>query len=128
MLTLHVIADSISMHYGPYLGRYISYWCQYSRKEGKIGALDNPEGPNGGDSSMVMSYLKKCVNQEMHWDLVIANCGLWDIRSFNGVNQVNINQYKNNLLEIYNLLSQVANRIIWVRTTPVCDELHNSIK
>jgi len=37
MLTLHVVGDSISMHYGPFLERYLSGLLAYSRKEGMPG-------------------------------------------------------------------------------------------
>ena len=128
MVTLHVVADSISMHYGPYLNKYISHWCKYSRKESKIGKLENPEGVNGGDSSMVLTYLRRCIDQNFPCDILVLNCGLHDIRSFNGCNQVEIRQYEMNLINIYDCASQISPYIIWARTTPVEDELHNSIK
>jgi len=128
MKTIHVIADSTSMHYGPYLEKYISHRYKYSRKEAKIGNLDNPEGVNGGDSSMVLDYLQKCASQGMYWDLLVVNCGLHDIRCRDGKYQVNITDYEENLLRIFEQSHQIAAQVMWVRTAPVVDELHNSLK
>lgn len=128
MVTLHVVADSISMHYGPFLNKYLSHWCKYSRKEARIGELENPEGVNGGDSSMVLSYLRKCIDQKFSCDVLVLNCGLHDIRSFNGCNQVEIEQYEKNLIDIYDCASHISHYTFWVRTTPVEDDLHNSMK
>jgi GDSL-like Lipase/Acylhydrolase family len=128
MITLHVIADSISMHYGPYLESYLKPWCQYSRKDGTIGSLENVEGPNGQDSPMVVEYIKRCISQDQRWDVVVLNCGLWDIRDRHGVLQTDIGAYKRNVNEIFALAPAISSRIVWVRTTPVDDERHNAIK
>jgi len=61
MKTVHIIGDSISIQYGPYLAKYVAPHCQYSRKEGEVGNMDVPNGANGGDSSMVLEYLRKCI-------------------------------------------------------------------
>jgi lysophospholipase L1-like esterase len=129
MKTLHVIADSISMHYGPYLEKYISPYLRYTRKELTIGNLNNPEGINGGDSSQVLSYIERCKDQNMHWDLVILNCGLHDIRFYKtGKNQTIATDYELNLNNIFDEVKKISNEVIWVRTTPVIDELHNPLK
>lgn len=128
-LAIHVVADSISMHYGPYLEKYISPYHRYSRKGERIGRLRNPEGVNGGDSSQVLAYLERCKAENMQWDLLVLNCGLHDIRFYEtGNNQTSIEEYESNLGEIFTLASQLATHIVWVRTTPVIDELHNPIK
>lgn len=128
MKTLHILADSISMHYGPYLEKHVNHRVIYSRKEARIGKLENPEGVNGGDSSMVLEYIKRCVNQKMYWDLLLVNCGLHDIRCFDGKYQTEISDYEKNLLNIFELSHQISTQQIWVRTAPVVNELHNSIK
>lgn len=129
MKTIHVIADSISMHYGPYLEKYISPHYQYSRKQLKIGELDNPEGVNGGDSSQVLSYIERCISQNMRWDLVVLNCGLHDIRYYdNCKNQTDSADYERNLNDIFDAANAIASQVVWVCTTPVIDELHNPLK
>lgn len=128
MESIHIVADSISMHYGPYLERYIKPFFHYSRKESTIGDLVNPEGQNGCDSKMVLNYLNKCVDQKMRWQFLIINCGLHDIRFANGGHQTDINIYRSNLFKILKIANKISNNIIWLRTTPVIDELHNTIR
>ena len=55
---LHVVGDSISIHYGPYLQTMLTGVMTYSRKTAPDGSLD--DRANGGDSSMVLDYLRLC--------------------------------------------------------------------
>lgn len=126
--TLHVIGDSISIQYGPYLEKYIEKYFVYSRKEGKPGDLDTPEGANAGDSSMVLEYLKKCELENKHWDFIIINCGLHDIKIYNESYQIDIDQYERNLKQIFKLTKILSHKTIWVKISPVIDDLHNSLK
>lgn len=124
--TVHVIGDSISIHYGPYLEQYLSPWCGYSRKTGRVGNLDEPDGANGGDSSMVLAYLQQCLAAGRQWDVLLINCGLHDVKRANGRLQIELVQYKANLAAIFELARQLAAQLVWVRTTPVIDHLHNA--
>ncbi len=126
MKTIHIIGDSISIQYGPYLAKFIAVCCQYSRKEGVIGNLDLPDGANGGDSSMVLAHLHQCITERLHWDFLAINCGLHDIKRFDGKCQINLMEYEHNLGQIFNLSRELCNQIIWIRTTPVMNEIHNS--
>jgi hypothetical protein len=126
--TLHIIGDSISIQYGPYLEKFIEKFFIYSRKEGKLGNLDFPEGSNAGDSSMVLEYLKKCLTAKSHWDFILLNCGLHDIKIYNESPQININLYERNLKQIFDLAKILSNKTIWVNTSPVIDDHHNSLK
>lgn len=128
MKSIHIIGDSISIHYGPFLEKYIKERLIYSRKEGSNGNLDLPEGANGGDSSMVLEYLNECKRQNLHWDVVVINCGLHDIKKINGVYQINIDNYQKNLIAIFDISKELSKKIVWVNTTPVIDEIHNSRK
>jgi len=129
MKTIHVIGDSISIRYGPYLERYISPFLDYSRKGEKIGKIVNPEGDNGGDSSQMLMYIDRCIHQDAHWDMVIINCGLHDVRAFDRSRyQVSVADYERNLNAIFDAASNITDRIVWVRTTPVIDERHNSLQ
>ncbi|MEM7108775.1 MAG: hypothetical protein AAF519_11155, partial [Bacteroidota bacterium] len=59
---IFVIGDSISIHYGPYLAQYLGTDFQYARKGDNGEAfknLDIPVGANGGDSRMVLDYLRE---------------------------------------------------------------------
>lgn len=128
MKSVHIVGDSISIHYGPYLERYIKERLIYSRKEGSNGNLDLPEGANGGDSSMVLEYLNECKSQNLHWDVVVINCGLHDIKKINEVYQISIDNYQKNLIAIFDISKELSKKIVWVNTTPVIDEIHNSRK
>ena len=127
MKTLHVVGDSISIHYGPYLERYLGPAFSYSRKEGEIGNLDRPEGANGGDSSMVLKYLRECVAAGESWDVLVLNCGLHDVKRYDGQLQVSADDYRKNLAQILGEVGrQLADYIVWIRTTSVIDDIHNT--
>ena len=64
MKRVFVLGDSISIHYGPHLERYLLGFMHYSRKEGEDKAvvqLDQPlvANANAGDSSMCLEYLQQ---------------------------------------------------------------------
>lgn len=125
---LHVIGDSISIQYGPYLEKYIEKHFVYSRKEGKSGDLDIPKGANAGDSSMVLDYLRKCELEKNCWDFIIINCGLHDIKIYNESYQIDIDQYERNLKQIFKFTKILSHKTIWIKISPVIDDLHNSLK
>jgi len=128
MLTLHVVGDSISMHYGPFLERYLSGLLAYSRKEGIPGDPQEPNGANGGDSSLVLRYLTACQQRGWHWNWMLLNCGLHDIKTdpLTGMKQISPETYRRNLGAIVALARSLAEHIVWVRTTPVVDAIHNT--
>ncbi len=121
--TLHVVADSISIHYGPYLQTVLAGVMQYSRKTGN--GVDT-ESANGGDSSLVLAYLNQL---QAKFDYLMVNCGLHDLRRDVDARafQVPPDQYEKNLQAIIARARAIAPRLIWVRTTPVVDEIHNRL-
>lgn len=127
-----VIGDSISMQYGPFLEQYLQGTWDYDRKrnEGADSSnLDQPAGANGGDSGMVLDYLREKVKDPaFRPDLMLINCGLHDIKTNvqTGEKQVSLDDYRRNLEQIYALLEERGIRMAWIRTTPVDDETHNS--
>jgi lysophospholipase L1-like esterase len=129
---LYVIGDSISIHYGPYLQAYLEGIVEYSRKKDadeKLLNLDNPQGDSGGDSSMVLSFLKaKAHCGGIDADFLLLNCGLHDIKTDpkSGNKQVPIRQYENNLREIVKIVRELGPKLIWVRSTLFDDNIHNS--
>jgi len=128
MPTLHVVGDSISQHYGPYLQQYLASWLVYSRKEGMPDEPDHPLGANGGDSALVLRYLSACRARSRRWDYLLLNCGLHDLRAdvLTHAHQVPGDDYRRNLQGIVAVALTVATRVVWVRTTPVVDAIHNS--
>lgn len=130
--SVYVIGDSISMQYGPYLKTYLDGFMGYARKEATDEArlkLACPQGDNGGDSSMVLAFLKaKAAAGGIHADFLLLNCGLHDIKTnpATGAKQVTLSQYETNLRAIIKTVAGMGPRLIWVRTTPCDERVHNT--
>jgi hypothetical protein len=126
--TLHVIGDSISIHYGPYLQAMLTGVITFSRKTAPDGSLDDTGAANGGDSSLVLDYLQT-LQPDRPFNILLINCGLHDIKRdvTTQAVQVTLDRYKANLREILLQAQRLAARTIWVRTTPVIDERHNRL-
>jgi hypothetical protein len=124
--TLHVVGDSISIHYGPYLQTMLTGIIAYSRKTAPDGSLD--DRANGGDSSMVLEYLRS-LQPDRPFDRLLINCGLHDIKRAVATHalQVPLDRYEANLHLILVKAQRLAARTFWVRTTPVIDERHNRL-
>lgn len=125
---LHVVGDSISIHYGPYLQKMLAGVMAYSRKTAPDGSLDDTGAANGGDSAMVLDYLR-ALQPDRRFDILLINCGLHDIKRdvMTHAVQVSRDQYEANLHEILEQAQRLAARTIWVRTTPVIDERHHRL-
>jgi len=130
-MKIYIIGDSISIHYGPYLEQFLRGTIEYSRKEGEEEALldlDHPQGANGGDSSMVLSFLKASVQDgRIGADLMLINCGLHDIKTdpVSGAKQVPLEQYEKNLRGIIEVVTGTGIHMVWIRTTPCDEAVHN---
>jgi len=131
LFKIYVLGDSISIHYGHFLQTYLKGVMEYSRKEGEEEALlnlDNPQGANAGDSSMVLSFLKaKARRGDIDADLLLLNCGLHDIKTHpqTGRKQVPLKQYDSNLRSIVKMVESSGSQLIWIRTTLFDDVIHN---
>ena len=130
-MKVYVIGDSISIQYGPYLAQYLSGFMDYGRKEGVEEALlnlDKPQGANGGDSSMVLAYLQgKAESGGIEADILLLNCGLHDIKTDpqTGAKQVPLSDYEANLQSIIEVVASLQPKLVWVRTTPCDEAVHN---
>lgn len=126
-----VIGDSISIHYGSYLKNSLNGFFNYERKgeeEQVIKDLDIPSGTNGGDSEMVLAYLKELkTDSNFKTDYLLVNCGLHDIKrkSPSDSTQISIKKYGQNLQSIINISKQMNVKLVWVKSTPVVDTIHN---
>jgi len=126
-----VIGDSISIQYGPHLERMLAGQFRFARKTGQEDALKgagDPNGANGGDSAAVLGYLRAMVEGgEFHPDLLLLNCGLHDIKTDpkTGQKQVPLEQYRHNLRQILDVAGGSGIRMVWIRTTPAVDAVHN---
>lgn len=130
-MKIYVVGDSISIQYGPFLKAYLDGVAEYARKEGEEEALlnlDRPQGANGGDSGMVLSFLEaKARTGGIDADLLLVNCGLHDIKTdpTTGNKQVALPQYEENLRGIVQVARQMQTKLIWMRTTPCDEKVHN---
>lgn len=129
-MNLYVIGDSISVHYGPYLQRAVADFANYARKGGPDAAgtdWENPTDANGGDSDLVLSFLRENL-PAIQADTLLLNCGLHDLRvdRATGVYQIPPEDYQDNLRTIIPLVQAARIRPIWVTTTPVDDTTHNA--
>lgn len=131
---LFVLGDSISIQYGPYLETLLAGQLSYDRKpdtaqDKALANLDLPAGANGGDSSMVLAYLRaRRQHSPIPADYLLLNCGLHDIKTNPATRalQVPLPQYRENLHAILAEARAMRLRVLWVRTTPVIDEIHNT--
>lgn len=125
---LFVIGDSISIHYGTYLEKYLYELVKYDRKRSEI--IEGIKfGQNGGDSNQVLDYLRlKFDKKSFTPDYMLLNCGLHDIkrRAPNFELQVSPKKYNDNLNEIFEIVKRKEVIPIWIRTTPVVDSIHNA--
>lgn len=132
-LRVFVIGDSISQQYGPYLETSLAPRFAYDRKR-DAGSdvsvnLDIPKGANGGDSAMVLAYLRVRREQDpIQADVLLVNCGLHDIKRHPQTRaiQVELPAYIANLRAILAEAAAQNLQVVWMRTTPVVDEIHNA--
>jgi lysophospholipase L1-like esterase len=123
---LHVVGDSISIRYGPDLERMLDGVARYSRKP-QIG--DDPESANARDSASTLAYLiglSAAVRTDI--DYLMINCGLHDIKRNldDGHALTPLDQYVDNLRTIAWYAREGTHTLVWVRTTPVVDAIHNT--
>ena len=126
-----LIGDSISIQYGPYLVQFLgdSYQFDRLRKEGiPFSRPDTLPVANGQDSRNVLTQVQRLLSDSaFHPDVFLLNTGLHDIKFHPEIrmNQVPKKDYISNLDSVFSLLSNRNIPIIWVRTTPVIDSIHN---
>lgn len=131
MPDVFVIGDSISIQYGPFLERLLTPEIGYARKSGDEAAmvdLDVPRGANGGDSSMVRTYLEALAADGFSCGWLLLNCGLHDIKRAVDSDQcqIGLEAYRANLRAIFACAATIAQATIWIRSTPVIDAIHNA--
>lgn len=130
-MKIYVIGDSISIQYGPCLQSNLTGFMEYARKEGEHEALvnlDYPQGANGGDSSMVLSFLRdQAQTGGIDTDFLLVNCGLHDIKTdpATGKKQVPIERYEQNLRAMVDVVASMGIKLVWIRTTPCDEAVHN---
>ncbi len=131
-LNVCVLGDSISMHYGPFLKSFLPDRFNYTSKGDKnseLGDLNLGSDVNGGDSSLVLEYLKARIQRGFHPDLLLLNCGLHDVKTdpVSGARHVPIYKYESNLKEIVRVLKAAKIKTVWIRTTHADENVHNKL-
>lgn len=131
-MKVYIIGDSISVHYDPFLQQALSGIMACAHKEGTDEALlnlDLPTGANGGDSGRVLAFVKAVAKTGgLKADILAVNCGLHDIKRNpeTGTYQVPIEQYEANLRELVRVAAPLSARLVWIRTTPCDETVHNA--
>jgi hypothetical protein len=77
---------------------------------------------------MVLSFLKaKARSGGIDADLLLLNCGLHDIKTDPGTGkrQVPIDRYARNLEAIVQTVNGMKCSLVWIRTTPCDERIHN---
>jgi hypothetical protein len=85
---------------------------------------------NGRDSTHVLAFLRAMQRHGgIEADVLLFNCGLHDIKTnpATGEKQVSPDLYETNLSAIIQVVREMGLKIIWVRTTPVDDGVHNRL-
>ncbi len=129
-----VVGSSATIHFGPYLEKEAAGRFHYDRKQAIDGKraeddLDFPQGASGGDSGMVLAYLRhRRMNDPIPADVLLLQCGLHDIKTdpATGCKQVPPEQFEANLREIAREVTAMGLKLAWLRITPVFDEIHNT--
>jgi len=132
-LRVFVIGDSISLDYDRSLARHLAPRFVYDRKRddgsGTSVDLDDPKGANGGDSRMVLEYVRRRRERNpIAADLLVLNCGLHDLRTdpVSQEKRIPLAEYGANLRAILDEAAAMGLGVAWVRITPVDERLHNA--
>ena len=69
-------------------------------------------------------------NSSIDADIFVINCGLHDIKTdpITQQKQITIEEYEQNLFSIVKIVKTLSSKMVWVRTTPCDETIHNNIK
>ncbi|HAI13221.1 MAG TPA: hypothetical protein DCM28_16045 [Phycisphaerales bacterium] len=131
-----LIGDSISIHYFPTLKQAMGQGIDWVDRtpdliERSQVDLDEPAVVNCGDSNRALNILTKVMQREGdRIDMVLANCGLHDIKRFLGSDgcQVVLTDYQRNVQQMVATVKSYGIPFVWIRSTPVNGSIHNQLK
>jgi lysophospholipase L1-like esterase len=104
----------------------------YQRKTGNADLAKTHyflKSANGGTSKRVLDYLIYMYEKpDFKPDILLVNAGLHDlaIPDKTQTHRVAIDDYEKNVESVINLAKKHNTTLVWIRTTPVNDEIHNS--
>lgn len=131
--SVFLIGSSFTIQFGPYFEKALDGRFRFDRKrnsgtERAEDDLDIPKGASGGDSSMVLAYLRARRDHDpILPGVLLLQCGLHDMKTTpsTGVKQVPLDAFRRNLKAIITEGRAMNQKIAWMRITPVVDEIHN---
>ena len=129
--TLFVIGDSISIQYGRCLKNIVAgVFDSRPPDEVNLAAPDSesPVGVYAGDSSALVACITARSDELASYDLLLLNAGLHDLRTNpqTRAKQVELAAYGPNLEAALQRTHEIGVQPIWVSTTPVDDDRHNT--
>ncbi|MBQ9940609.1 MAG: SGNH/GDSL hydrolase family protein [Clostridia bacterium] len=132
MKKLLILGDDIAYGYKKSFAEHLGDGYSVIFKEIPIHSKHNDclEGEICVDSGELLScveseYKDKCPD----CDIIIFNCGLQDIK-YNWMEekiQIEKQQYEDNLIQICDILKNTGASVYFVNSTPIYDEVHNSM-
>lgn len=126
-----VVGDSISIQYGPPLKQFSAGVFESRPKD--LVDTGNPDsetaaGVYAGDSKALVACLAARAREWEQVDLLAVNAGLHDLRTDpeTGAKQVPLAEYRANLLTVPERIRALGAEPVWITTTPVREEQHNT--
>ncbi len=133
-----VLGDSICIYYSPFLLPLLEPDFECQTKKGRAEAmkdLDTPISANAGNTRDILEFFKlEEENGNFTYDYLLFNTGLHDlVYSFDKeagkvreYPRTSIEKYRENLNKIIDKMAQYNIKCVFMTTTPVEDERHNS--
>lgn len=128
MMKIQLIGDSVAGHYRPHLEAVLRGVMEFPGTADNDEPPDKPVQPRGCDSSAVLASLQTGAEVDaINADLLLINCGLHDIKTdpATGRKQVPLEAYRKNLEAIVAVVAKIPTRLVWIRTTPCDENIHN---
>ena len=128
VINIFLIGDSISLDYGEFINDFVDEGINVYGKPGVDEAYENldiPVAGNGGDSSMILSYINEVKDTMlMDCDYFFFNCGLHDVKhdKETGEIQVGLEDYIKNLHSIIDFMEERNKPVVFINTTPAATE------
>lgn len=126
MKKIFLMGDSICGHYYPYLRTFLEGQAEIVRRD-DLETAYRDLAPYCNSEVDLKILRERYQDRDFQPDLLLLNCGLHDIKTTGAPprHEVEPEDYEHNLLEMVNLCNQRHTAVIWVRTTPVDDAIHN---
>lgn len=138
MKSVFILGDSICIYYLPYLLPILEsdFMCQ--TKKGRAEAMQNLDVPikaNAGNTTDILAFLKlEEENGNLNYNYLLFNSGLHDVvypfdkeaNKLKDSPRTKIDKYEENLNKILDKMQEYNIKPIFITTTPVDDERHNT--